>query len=119
MQSCIGTHEALRRLGFQAKDIFVGTVGGKAFVFLRVQGKEFVIANGPYDGTQEEFGALWEKVALAVNSHQVSSDDFDHMYFNCAAMEFGGVEFMMALTNKGIRLPDRKQAQKQAVADLN
>jgi hypothetical protein len=111
MQACVGAHEALRRLGFQSCDIFGAAMRGIAFVILRTQGKEFVYGAAKYDGTEEEFAAMWEKTATAICNEEVSAEDFASIYFGSPILrdKVATAEFMLAILKKGIDIPGRQR----------
>jgi hypothetical protein len=68
IQGCYTVFEALRRLGFDSEDIYIGyanvdKIDNSAYVELRSQGLSFVVNVGKTSHSIEEFGKRWRKVA--------------------------------------------------------
>ena len=101
------THEGLRRLGFEADEIFVSTESdGEVVVRLFTQGKEF---NMRIDGLRglpkEEFERIWPEFADKFNKSAFDEEKLFRILDSWLALVGGAVPFVTAIMAKGIRLP--------------
>ena len=106
----IGAHEAYRKAGFAADDIYCELAeslraGGvlSCFALLRAQGKEFRIECGP-TGDPDAFHAEHQRITQAVVDHEVSLEDLDRIWQESEAHQHAGL-FIAALVDKGILPP--------------
>ena len=108
-------HEALRRLGFLAEDIFVhADPVGTVAVELRTQGKSFNIVVGPSGMTQAGFVAAWYDFATNLSSNKISQDDLVKHWDESRAKHDSS--FVTALIKAGFTFP--REDEPKAV-DLN
>lgn len=100
-------HEALRRCGFSADDIFVslGKEGQPVFSQLRIDGKEFNITCGVLDMDPDRLTELWEEFVTKFNGAEFD-DDVLHDVFMTALGKWGGaMRLLTALAKRGIDAP--------------
>lgn len=102
------THEAFRRLGFAADDIFVLTTeADELFVQLKTQGKEFNVRVGPLgELSHETFNARWLSFVDRINGRTFADDLLQQIFDRWLEHETGGaMSFINAVMAKGIKLP--------------
>jgi len=105
IREALGCHEAFRRLGFPADEIYVQLREDKMmFVILQSQGKRFVHATGVLDMTQEEFEAAWMATAEAVNSRTITDEEL-HKICSSSVPSRHAHAFITALLEKGFKPP--------------
>lgn len=110
-------HEALRRLGFPADDIFVhADPFGTVAVELRTQGKSFSIVVGPSGLTQAAFVSAWYDFAVALSSNKVSQEALAKHWDESRAKH--DASFVTALLAAGFTFP-REGEDEPKPADLN
>lgn len=114
--NCLGAHELLRRLGFEAADIYVADNVAGVFTVLRTQGKEFsALCGPPYAG---DFAADWVRCATAWNNDL--SDAERHKIYAASSAFKDTLGFIQVLVGrKGIRIPDPVVAQHFAAIAAN
>ena len=106
------THEAFRRLGFAADDIFVlTTTHDEVYVQLRTQGKEFnvridLLGQGM---THEQFNERWLAFIERANGGHFSNDLLQQVFDRWLSSAGGGVPLLTAIVSKGIVLPTGRQ----------
>lgn len=98
-------HEALRRLGFAAADIFfqVGgewRVGHLVFIVLRAQGKEFRCGVGWVEGAPDSIEARWKAFAADIAAGRVTEAELERLWLKSAARR-QAVQLITALSLKG------------------
>ena len=100
-------HEAFRRLGFSADDIYVScnvldphTKKMNAGSILRTQGKEFSIYIAPVDDPKA-FLMKWVAFAEAMPNRQPDDKELADIWAK-SAVRTRGIELIMALEAKGI-----------------
>jgi hypothetical protein len=105
----IGVHEAYRRMGFSADDIFAETCTDglsmllSCFALLRAQGKEFRVCCGPID-SEPTFAEEHRRVLHAILAKEVPQADLDRIWKDAQEQLQMG-QFMMAIVRKGIVPP--------------
>lgn len=127
-------HEALRRCGFAADDIFVELARsgdasqalmdndapiGTLFVHvvLKAQCRQFVIAVGRWDGTDKAFAKGWSKAVAWFNSAAQSEV---RPIWDASTISHRLVKLVTALTIKGFTVPSfGAAAPTRAASDLN
>jgi len=107
-------HQALRGLGFQAEDIYVtcGRDGQRPFspdsffVFLRTQGREFIVNAGVCENSEEAESLLgvWKEFSTLFND-QVFDDELMKEIYNESHVMRNKTGLIVALMNQGIRCP--------------
>ncbi len=105
-QEALGTHEAFRKLGYSADDIWVHLRDdGMMFVIVRPQGQpDFAVGVGKCAMTPEEWRVQWPALATAVSEGRVSPKDMNAMWV--ASVPFRHkVDFISALLMKGLSPP--------------
>jgi hypothetical protein len=108
-------HEALRRLGFPADDIFVhADPFGVVAVELRTQGKSFSIVVGQSGLTQAGFVGAWYDFAVALGSNKVPQEILVTHWDESRAKH--DVSFVTALLTAGFTFPREDEPK---AADLN
>jgi hypothetical protein len=105
-------HEALRRLGFLSKDIYVDiyrepVASVLVFTFgtvLRAQGKKFVVSCGAYPDAATAMGAMTEWDEFVDQLPSFSDEELQEVF---AASEVWGAsaEFVLSLRKKGFMFP--------------
>jgi len=111
MREALGTFALFRALGFRSDDIFFHQNAdeppgpeprGMMFAVLKVQGKHFSISVGVVDTTYDAWIETWTTVATAARDGQVV--DLGRIIEESLAFKVK-VQIMMAIENKGIRIP--------------
>ncbi len=106
-------HEAFRRFGFSADEIFMhvsqnGEQPGAPWLFsvLKAQGKEFTITIGPLgDQTPEALMALWHQFAAVTNARSPDDAEMQEIWEKGIIWRIGPTNLAMGLMNKGFRFP--------------
>lgn len=116
IRGALGMFEGLRKIGFQATDIYAATRdnGEEAksiMVVLRAQGKEHITTVGEMSVSEDDFRDIWEETCLAVNSRLVPPKDYQRIYRESLAYTNAG-DLLFSLHRKGIVPPlsDRASA---------
>ena len=106
----LAVFEALRKLGFDSKDIFflvaetpTGELKQVAIV-LRAQEKEFTAVTGILKGTVEEIQRTWAELAELLSTGKIPQDQLDKSWQKSMVF-LHKTEFVLALTRKRFRFP--------------
>jgi hypothetical protein len=114
VRECWAVHEALRRLGFQANDIYVS--GGQElghpdvpyalFVVVRTQDKEFVANCGKFATMADADAAVdeWTRFATALCDDKFEEEALRRIYVDSRVYE-DATQFMRAIVATGMRPP--------------
>lgn len=111
-RDCFAVHEAFRRLGFDAEQLFVGfgEVSGRADVLhiqLQAQGKTFTVIVGLLPGAERaDVFATWQVFALSVAG--MREEDLQG-FWNDAP--FSRADLVFALHAKGFAFPRSEAAE--------
>ena len=110
MKEMLCCHEALRRLGFAAEDIFAfyasiettpKKVGG---VELRAQGKSFALSCGVTDLEPQVFADTWTNLVNAFNTKEIGDDEMDQCW--ASSMIYDRWPYLItALAERGFKFP--------------
>lgn len=112
LRAFIGNWEGLRKLGFQAEDLYCviqrsvqlgGALG--CFVQLLTQGKEFLVDVGPVDMDPMYFEQAYRAVVRAIQAGEIEQDDLDRIWQESAAYR-RKTAFVFAIAAKGIMIPN-------------
>lgn len=106
-REALGTHEAFRKLGFPAEDIFVHLNPDRTMlVVLKTQNKDFTVTVGSFNKslTYPTWKMSWNAVGLAVIEGRVSEKDLERIWRSCYVYR-QKVEFLMGISSKGIVIP--------------
>jgi len=103
LREALAAHEALRRLGFRAEDIFVAYHANGIFVELHAQGMEFSVGCGMCEPwiTQEKFVELWTRAANAWNDDAQMSSTTRRRIYEESHVRNNGARLVVALVDKG------------------
>ena len=106
-REALGTHEAFRKLGFPAEDIYVHLNPDRTMlVVLKTQNKDFTVTVGSFNKsvTYQKWKNSWTAVGLAVIERRVSEKVLDRIWRSCYVYR-QKVEFLMGIYAKGITIP--------------
>jgi len=105
LQEALAVHEAYRRLGFAAEDIYISQQNGNLFCILKTQGKDFVICVGALAECElEELTELWGAATYLWN--EVAPEAERQALWENSCILHDATGFVMALTEKGILIPN-------------
>jgi hypothetical protein len=98
-------HEALRRAGFRADDIYIiaNANDGEVYVQLQAQGKEFNLRVGPRGISIEDFQSKWSRWCVDIQT--IAEDELQQMW-ESSLIRGRVVQLVADLTVKGFRLVD-------------
>ena len=100
VQEALGYHEALRKLGFSADNIFFAVdPSGRAQVHLKKEGRSFTIDVGFLYGSQEVVRATWTHACEAWNK-EASDQERDALWYKSHALAHAA-PFVIALHARG------------------
>ncbi len=113
LRQYIGGHEALRKLGFKADEVFCQAARSAqhngalhCFVLLRTQGIEFRMHAGPIrDGDEDKFFTEYKRVVAATVNGQVSQHTLDRIWQESGAYR-NPMSLVVAINQAGIALPN-------------
>lgn len=102
-------HEAFRRFGFSADDIFMHVAQNVdapgtpwLFAVLKAQGKTFTITVGPLEGLEpEELLRLWTALAADFNARDRQDAELIEIWENGLVWRLGPANLAVGLANKG------------------
>jgi hypothetical protein len=103
-REALAVHEALRRLGFVAEEIFVAEGADGVHVVLRHAGKEFRVTLGPSSPPFEEFAQRWPR---AVRDYNAASDAALQALWEDSEVSLRLAHFVIAMEVKGILVMGR------------
>jgi len=114
VRECWAVHEALRRLGFQANDIYVSAgqemksplLPYSLFVLVRTQDKEFVANCATFDTMAEADAAVdeWTRFATALCDDEFEEEALRRIYVDSRVYE-EATQFMRAIVATGMKPP--------------
>jgi hypothetical protein len=100
------THEALRRLGFKADDIYVSVQNtNQAFVILKVGNNQFNICIGEIS-SEAEYYAEWNDFATAIMANKIPEEKLQKIWEQWLA-ENSGLSLVISLKMHGFTISDR------------
>jgi hypothetical protein len=112
IRAFMGAFLALRKLGFQAKDIYFGVLRAAryqgtpcVFCVLRTQGKEFsvectiILDKKASKAAEKEY----QRVAKAVSTDGIAEADLQRIWQESEAYQFKS-DFVLAIMSKGIEI---------------
>jgi len=106
IKEALAMHEALRRLGFSADDIFCVYYQEQIAVELHTQGKEFVVTCGNHAFSEKQFEELWPRACALWNGTEpgMTKTSCNIIYFESELFKGGhiGLALINALQAKGI-----------------
>lgn len=121
IKEALAMHEAFRRLGFSADDIFCVYYQEQIAIELHTQGKEFVVTCGNHDFPEEKFPELWKRACALWNGTEpgMTGTTREIIYRGSELMKGGhiGIQLIGALQAKGIDPPAVRMLEKLAGVD--
>ena len=105
LDEALAVHEGFRRLGFEADDLFLGSDSEKVVVILRTQDKEFVVACGFIETTEEALAQAWNEKVHRWNDPDGMTNSERAQLFETSNFSSMAIPLLAGLIQKGIRLP--------------
>lgn len=106
LQAALGIHEALRRMGFLANNIYLHLSENKLSVVIRTSGQDFGVQVGDFEKSQEDLQCLWSEVATAYNDNLISPED-QLTCLHTGLPPERTLEFVKSMLRAGIRIPGK------------
>ena len=109
IKEALAVHEGLRKVGFEAEDIYVRPQelqDGSILVHVSITNKdiEFGIAVGLFNGSRKELESQWEEASRWWNT-RATDDQLDDIWEN-SKMRTAGEGIIEQLVRRGVEIPN-------------
>lgn len=105
-REALAVHEALRRLGFEPEEIYVGHNNfGQFWVQLESQGKKFIADCGYIHEPSESVDRRWKEIVAAVVDGSITNESFD-LALRDSEVYRNSASFVSTLKRKGFEFPN-------------
>jgi len=108
-------HEAFRRLGFSADEIFVAVDVVRAYTVLRAQGLEFVVVLGDIE---DGFLDGWSMFAECSNRNAFAEEDLQEVWEE-SWVKNNSVCLVTAMTDKGFSFVEQKRINDEQASEID
>lgn len=103
-RECYATHEFLRRLGFQAREIFLHLRADQMMVVLHTQNKTFAVLLGKVDFNEQQMLEHWSDIVDGLVSHKITEDEVQEVWTN-SFIYANMNDCLLTMRNKGLFFP--------------